>query len=95
MEYSGLIYKIKIKPLKKQLYINVEDLKAPFDTKDIHGFINEVSERFFNGAMPVELQHILSDHYNGLDMHAGKWVQRLMFIALSSPYFHVQENRAS
>ncbi len=83
------------KPLKKQLYINVEDLKTPFDTKDIHGFITAVSERFFNGAMPVELQHILSDHYNGLDMHAGKWVQRLMFIALSSPYFHVQENRAS
>ncbi|WP_407330452.1 DUF1800 family protein [Enterovibrio sp. 27052020O] len=82
------------KPLKKQLYINVESLKLLIQNKDIDGFTQEVSQRFFNGSMPEPLKHVLREHYNGIDLHPGKWVQRLLFIALASPYFHVQENRA-
>ncbi|NGN96917.1 DUF1800 domain-containing protein [Grimontia sp. S25] len=81
-------------PLAKQLYINVEEFKSLIAAKNIEGFIQETSERFFNGAMPTPLKQELRKHYNGMDLNPGKWVQRLLFIALASPYFHVQENRA-
>ncbi|KXF81769.1 DUF1800 domain-containing protein [Enterovibrio coralii] len=82
------------KPNQKQLYVDVESLKAHVNRGDINGFIDEVSMRFFNGQMPNELQHHLKAQFNGVKLNAGKWVQRLLFFALSSPYFHVMENRA-
>lgn len=82
-------------PLKKQLYVNVEDFKKHLENNDINAFNQEVSARFFNGAMPDSLKNIIEDNHNGIDIGSGKWVQRLLFIALASPYFHVQENRAA
>ncbi|CZF85347.1 hypothetical protein GMA8713_03492 [Grimontia marina] len=81
-------------PLRKELYIDVEDFKALIAKKDIEGFVQTTSERFFNGEMPYSLKESLYKQYNGMDLNPGKWVQRLLFIALASPYFHVQENRA-
>ncbi|EEY71069.1 DUF1800 domain-containing protein [Grimontia hollisae] len=80
-------------PLSNELYIDVEDFKTLIANKDIKGFVQETSERFFNGAMPKVLKESLYRQYNGLNLAPGKWVQRLLFIALVSPYFHVQENR--
>ncbi|USH03788.1 DUF1800 domain-containing protein [Grimontia kaedaensis] len=81
-------------PLRKELYINVEDFKALIAKKDIDGFVQETSERFFNGTMPNSLKESMYKQYNGMNLNPGKWVQRLLFVALASPYFHVQENRA-
>lgn len=81
-------------PLKKQLYVDVEDFKQFIRNKDINGFIEQTSARFFNGVMPASLKNMLASHYDGANAPAGIWVQRLLFIALSSPYYHVQENRA-
>ncbi|MDD1783677.1 DUF1800 domain-containing protein [Enterovibrio sp. ZSDZ35] len=81
-------------PNKKQLYVDVESLKNHLVNGDITGFIHEVSARFFNAQMPSDLKHHLTEQHNSVKQVAGKSVQRLLFIALSSPYFHVMENRA-
>ncbi len=82
------------KSSNKQLYINVELFKDLISKKDIDGFVEETSLRFFNGNMPEPLKHVIREQYDGMNLNPGKWVQRLLFLALSSPYFHVQENRA-
>ncbi|SKA62516.1 hypothetical protein SAMN02745132_03637 [Enterovibrio nigricans DSM 22720] len=80
-------------PNRKQLYVDVESLKVHLKNGDISGFIREVSARFFNAQMPSDLKQHLTAQHNGVKQNEGKSVQRLLFVALSSPYFHVMENR--
>ncbi|MGF1769757.1 DUF1800 domain-containing protein [Enterovibrio makurazakiensis] len=79
---------------QKLLFVDIGPFYNAVKVSDKIGFVNAVSTRFFNSLMPKDLEIQIIDAFprGDLSVQASNWTQRLLSLALSSPYFHVQQN---
>ncbi|CZF78638.1 hypothetical protein GCE9029_00965 [Grimontia celer] len=79
---------------RKLLFVDIGPFYNSVKVSDKISFVNAVSTRFFNSFMPKDLEKQLIDAFprGDLSIQAHNWTQRLLALALSSPYFHVQQN---
>ncbi|PMN94205.1 DUF1800 family protein [Enterovibrio norvegicus] len=92
-----------INEASKRPFVRIEDYHNALTNSDGNenidrrtAFIDIVSARFFHFIMPTVLREELLNtadfSIEHLEQYSIKWTQRLLALALTSPFFHVQQN---